>query len=62
MWYLRLKDTRKIIYTELKLIEFSFLNVVYIVQVIFLFLIDDYSWLIQLFIQLLCFTNYCFSY
>ena len=56
MWYLRLKDTRKIIYTELKLIEFSFLNMVYIAQVIFLFLIDDYSWLIQLFIQLLCFT------
>lgn len=56
MWYLRLKDTRKIIYTELKVFEFSLINIIYIAQVIFLFLFDTYSWVIQLLIQLLCFS------
>ncbi|XXD09013.1 lipopolysaccharide biosynthesis protein [Klebsiella sp. R445] len=60
MWYLRLRDTRKIIYTELKCVEFSFLNVIYFVQVAFLYVFQELSLSIQFIIQLMLFIFVCY--
>lgn len=60
MWYLRLRDTRKIIYTELRFIEFSLLNIIYVIQVVFLFVFQELPMTVQLVIQLVLFFIVCY--
>lgn len=60
MWYLRLRDTRKIIYTELNYFEFSVLNIIYIIQVAFLFVFQELPLIIQFTMQLIFFLVVCY--
>ena len=43
MWVFRLRDTRKIVYTELNYLEFFLLNVVYLIQIALLFIFRESS-------------------
>lgn len=60
MWYLRLRDTRKIVYTELKVTEFSLLNIIYISQIVFAYSVHQSHLVYQTAIQIICFLVTCY--